>query len=397
MPFVDATGLQIKTIEEIVAELSAQQKAEISATLNTEAEEPIGQMNGIMAAQLRELWEVAQVAYNGFNPDAAEGLLLEKTSAITGTVRAPATKTTVPLDADLDAATTLIAGTHFANVAGNSASRFTPAADYTAGSGGVQSVPFVAEFAGATVANSGTITEIATALAGWNSITNPLDAVVGTDVDTDPELRTRREDELRATGSTTVDAIRADILLDDEVEQVSVFENTSLTTDGTGLPGKAIEAVVFDGDPSALTNDQIAQLVFDTKGAGILAFGLETGNALDSTGTAHAVGFSRPATVDIWLEVDLDIDSVAGYSGAAAVEAALVLLNASDLSLGRDLILQRVASVCIGFEGVIDVTAIRAGLASSPVGTVNIPITTRELGRLDTARIIIAENIVPIP
>lgn len=397
MPFVDATGLQIKTIEEIVAELAAQQKAEISATLNTEAEEPIGQMNGIIAAQLRELWEVAQVAYNGFNPDAAEGLLLEKTSAITGTVRAAATKTTVALNCDLDAATTLVAGTHFANVTGDAATRFTPVADYTAASGGVQSVEFEAEFAGATVANASTVTEISTALSGWNSVTNPLDAVVGTDADTDAELRTRREDELRATGSATVDAIRADLLLDPDVEQASVFENTSSTPDATGLPGKSIEAVIYDGDPAALSNDEIAQLVFDTKGAGILAYGLETGNATDSTGTVHAVGFSRPATVDIWLELDLDIDSVAGYAGADAVKAAIVLLNTSDLSLGRDLILQKVAAVCIGFDGVIDVTAIRAGLAVSPVGTSNIVITSRELARLDTARIVIAENTTPIP
>lgn len=395
--FVTAAGLEIKTVEQIVDELSARQKAEIDATLNTAADSPIGQLNGIFASQLREVWEVLQVAYNGFNPDAAEGFLLEKLSALTGTTKRPASKSTVELSCDLDAGTTLVAGTHFANVVGDPTNRWTPINDFTATTNGVDLVQFEAEFAGAVIANAGTITDINTAVTGWNSVTNVSDATVGREADDDATLRQRREDELRATGSATVDAIRADILQDPDVLQCNVFENTSDIVDAAGLPPKSFEAIVFDGTPPALTNDEIAQLIWDTKPAGMRAFGLESGTATDSLGFFHTIFFSRPTEREVWLELDLDIDVSSGYAGAAALEAALVLLNDSDLLVGRDVIVNRIESVAMGFAGVIDVTATRLDFSASPVATANLVIGPRELARLDTGRILIAENFIPIP
>jgi len=399
MPYVDASGLQIKTIEIILDELSVQQKAELDAALNTDADEPIGQLNGIFAAQARELWEVLQVAYNGFNPDAAEGLLLERLSALTGTVREGATKSTVSLNVDLDAGTTIVAGTHFANVVGKPDNRWTPQADFTSPANGVHAVDFEAEFAGAVAANSGTITDISTAVSGWNSVTNPLDASVGKEIDTDTELRQRREEELRATGSATVDAIRADILADPDVLQCTVFENTSNLPDPvTGLPPKSIEVVVYDGSPAVLTNNAIAQLIWDTKPAGIGTFGLESGVATDSVGGLHTIYFSRPTEVEIWVEIFISIDISSGYAGAAALEDALVELNDTDLTQGRDVIAARLESVAMGFAGVFDMTSpVQLGLSAFPVATANISIGPREIARLDTSRINVNELITAVP
>ena len=399
MAQVDATGLQIKTIEEILAELSTQQKAEIDSALNTDPDEPIGELNGIFAAQLREIWEVAEVAYNGFNPDAAEGFLLEKLSALTGTRREGATKGTVTCDIDLDIGATLLNGTHFANVVGNPDNRWTPQADFTSPANGVHSIVFEAENAGTVIANSGTITVISTAVVGWNSVTNPLDAVPGREIDTNDELRQRREEELRATGSATVDAMRADILADVDVLQATVFENVTDTTDPiSGLPAHSLEAVVFDGTPPVLTDAAIAQLIWDTKPAGILAFGLESGIATDSLGTFHTIGFSRPTEIEIHIEMFVSINIATGYAGAAALEAALVLLNDSDLLLGRDVLAARLIEVAMGFDGVFNMTSPpQLGFAPSPVGTADLVIQPREIARLDTSRILINEVIGPIP
>lgn len=402
--YVTAAGLSIKTVEQILDELSARQKAEIDATLNTAPDSPVGQLNGIFASQLREVWEVLAVAYNGFNPDAAEGFLLEKLSALTGTVKRPATKSTVSLTCDLDLGTTLIAGTHFAHVVGAPDNRWTPEADYTAPGAGVQTVDFEAETAGELRANAGTLTVIATAVTGWNSVTNATDATVGREADTDSDLRQRREDELRASGSATVDAIRADLLQyedangDQLITQASVFENVTDTVDANGLPPHSLECVVYDGTPPALTDDEIAQAIFDTKPAGILAYGLESGTAIDSLGNFHTVGFSRPTEVEIWLRVDVNVDQVTGYAGADALKASLVLLNDTHLLVGRDLFVQVVSAVAIGFDGIYDVGAVYTGLAS-PAADLwgDVVIGPRQLGRLDTGRIIVNETIGPIP
>jgi len=393
-----ATGLTIKTIEDILGELSAQQRADLEVTLNTSPEEPIGQMNGIIAAQLRELWELAQVAYNGFNPDAVEGFLQEKLSAITGTVRNPATKGAVSLDCDLNIGTTLLAGTNFANVTGEPDNRWTPVADFTAPGGGVQAVPFEAEFVGAVIANSGTITVISTPVVGWNSVTNPLDAVEGLEIETNAALRQRREEELRATGQATLDAIRADVLSDDEVFQCTVFENTSDVTDVNGVPPHGVEVVVFDGTPPTLTDDEIAQLIWDTKGGGIGTFGTDSGTATDSSGNSHTILFSRPAEIEIWVDVFPKIDSSSGYAGETALKAALVALNDSDFLLGRDVIANRLTEIVMSFAGVFDQTSPpELGFSVTPSGTSNLTIGPRDLARLDTGRIVVAETFATVP
>jgi uncharacterized phage protein gp47/JayE len=394
--FVTAAGLEIKTVETILAELDARQKAEIDPNLNTAPDEPMGELNGIFAAQLREGWEVLQVAYNGFNPDATEGFLLEALCALTGTVRRLATKSTVTLDCDLDIATTLQAGVNYSSVLGDPDNRWTPVTDYTATVGGVQAVLFEAEEAGAVAANSGTITVIATAVVGWNSVTNLLDATVGRNEDSNTTLKERREEELRASGTATVDAMRADLLQVEDVEQAQVFENVTDYTDATGLPGKSIEVVVYDGSPPALTDDEIAQAIWDTKGAGVRTFGTDSGTATDSLGNFHTIYFSRPTEREIWLELDLDTNLLTGYVGEDAVKTAIVAKGLIKLLVGSDVIVNDYLSVAQQFDGVIDVTAIRAGFAVSPVGTINLVITTRELAVLDTSRIDITDNpIVP--
>jgi len=400
---VTTAGLEIKTVETILSELAARQKADIDATLNTAADSPVGQLNGIFAAQLREAWEVLAVAYNGFNPDAAEGFLLEKLSALTGTVKRAATKSTVVLDCDLDLGTTLLAGTHYANVTGEPDNRWTPEADYTSGVAGAQDVDFEAENAGAVHANAGTITTITTPVVGWNSVTNALDATVGREADEDPDLRQRREEELRASGSATVDAIRADLLQYEvdgvqHIEQASVFENVTDVVDANGLPPRSLECVVFDGAPPALTNNQIAQAIWDTKSAGILAFGQESGIAEDSLGNFHTIGFSRPTERDVWVEIFVSIDISSGYAGATALKAALVALNETELLVGRDVFAARLEAVAMGFAGVFNMTSpVQLGFSAFPVGTADLVIGIRELARLDTSRIVVTEYIGPIP
>ena len=299
---------------------------------------------------------------------------------------------------NIDLGATLTAGVSFANVAGEPANRWTPLVDFTSPANGIHAIECEAETAGTVIANSGTITEITTPVVGWNSVTNPLAATPGKEIDTDAELRTRREEQLRVTGSATLDAIRADVLIDPDVLQCSVFENTSNAVDANGLPPKSIEVVVFDGTPPVMTADAIAQLIWNTKPAGIETFGFSSGTATDSLGNFHTVLFSRPTEIEIWIEMFVSVDISSGYAGAAALEDALVDLNLSDLSLGRDVIAAKLVEVAMLFDGVFDMTSPpQLGFSAAPVGTANLSIGVREIARLDTSRITVTEIFVPIP
>ena len=78
----------------------------------------------------------------------------------------------------------------------------------------------------------GTLTNIVTPIAGWNSITNLIAGATGTLVETDAQLRIRRQNSIKLLGAGTVEAITAGLLQKvPGVTSATVFENTSLQQD----------------------------------------------------------------------------------------------------------------------------------------------------------------------
>lgn len=390
-PFgVTATGFSAKSQEEILKEIETAERENISPTLQTSADTAVGQLNGIFSGKVRELWEVAQAVYDSFNPDGAIGAPLDAVSAISGTTRLAAAKGTVTLDCDLDNGTLIEAGVHFAEVAGDPNNRWTPVADFTATSDGVDAVAFESEFTGAAAAaNAGTITVISTPLVGWNSATNPLDAEEGQDVEGDPPLRTRRTLEITRQGGSPVDGIQADLLDVAGVISSTVFENAQPFVDADGLPPHSIEAVVQGG-----ADADVAAQIFASIAGGIRAFGNDvTETVEDSRGNSHTIQFSRPTVRNVWLEVDLDVDAdVFPATGDVDIQTALAAFGDSTYEVGDDVIASKLVDVVFGIAGVVDVTEIRLGFAPAPAGTVNLTIGSRELADLDTARILVAST-----
>lgn len=385
MPGLTATGFESKTLETIRAEIVADLLANISTTLDTDTESPLGQLVGIFARQLRQVWELAEATYSGQYPDSASGFSLTALALLTGTSRLPATKSTVECTVNVDPGTYL-PGTLVAHVSGDATLRFVNVDTVTNGGGSpanVTDITFEAEETGVVRANASTLTVIAEPVSGWNSITNPADATLGTEIESDTALRLRREEELASSGSTTVDAIKDAILDVADVIAATVLENdTNATVDG--IPAKSIEAIVRGG-----VDADIAAAILAEKPAGIQAFGSEGPfTVTDAQGNDHSIDFTRPTVVNVYLEVDLDVVS-ADYAGDTAVEEALVDFGDLNYEMGDDVILSKLEAIIHGLTGIYDVTEIRVGNAPSPVSTSNYTIDTRELADLDTARITI--------
>lgn len=93
-------------------------------------------------------------------------------------------------------------------------------------------VPFLAQTYGPIPVPIGTLTEIVTPIAGWQSVTNFKAGVTGRNVETDAELRIRRANSLRVLGNATVEAIRSRLLQEvPGVSSVTIFENVTMTQD----------------------------------------------------------------------------------------------------------------------------------------------------------------------
>lgn len=384
---VTPAGFVRKTLRQILDDLSAAQKASISATLDTSSDTVLGQLNGIFARELGIAWEQLEICYHGNDPDAAEDFLLAMVSKLTGTIRRAATKSEVDLTCDIDSGKILLAGTHFAAIEGRLDVRWTPKADFTSPGDGTHAVRFVSENTGPIPGVSGTISVIATTVVGWNSVTNELDADLGRVADSDPTLRRRRETELAAVGSTTVRAVAAKL---EEafplIEFVHVFENDTDYTDADGVPPHCVDALIYDGVAPSVDDDAVAQVIWDTKGGGIGTHGLQTGLAvIDDNGTTKPVYFSRATLIPIYLTIA--IQKIKGYVGDDAVKEFMAETCNTRFGAGDDVLAALVEALIFGNAGVKDVTNFRLGYTVTPSGTTNLAIAPRELARFGTTRI----------
>ena len=397
MAGVTNEGFVGKTVEELKAEIEDDQLATISPTLNLAPDQPIGQLNAAFSKKLAELWELGGVAYHGFDRGASEGRLLDNIGDLTGSPREPARKSTVTVTLNLNAGFSQPAGAMMANVTGQPTKLFVNRdAVATVGADAAYEAVFESADYGPVDANAGTLTQITSPITGWNSITNPEDADLGALEEEDAAYRQRQDDELARPGSSTVDSIRTDLLDVKGVLQAYVFENVTLTTDSNGVPGKAIECVVYDGLTPAADDTEIAQAIWDSKPSGAETYGSTTAWATDKFGTLRAVKFSRATVTDIWLEFDIKVDASKFPVNGVALVKDKAVDEGNESNLDDDVVALLIRSCVLakndGVPGVVNVTALRLGTSASPVGTTDIAISGREIARFDTSRVVV--NIV---
>jgi uncharacterized phage protein gp47/JayE len=356
----------------------------------------LGILIDIQAEKASQAWEALEATYHAAYPSSAQGMALREVSAITGTVPRDATHSIVTATVNVDPGT-YSAGQLVAHVDGNPDARFSNRDEVVNGGGSATDVDaiFEAEEAGAVAAPSGSLTEIAEPVSGWNTVTNAADAVQGREADTEEDLRIRREDELAARGTTPLDALRAQLSQLEGMIQVRAFENVTDATDGDGLPPHSVEMVVWDGTteaPHDVADADIAQAIWDGKAGGIRAHGEESVDVEASDGTEHAIGFTRAEGLDVWMELDVDTDPDT-YAGDAAVKAALVEVAQDRQRIGDDVIALRYAAAALAVEGVQDVTELRLGFSANPTGTDNLSVGDRQVAVFATGRITVDQPI----
>lgn len=244
-------------------------------------------------------------------------------------------------------------------------------------------IRFQAVEKGAIEARAGTLTTIETVIAGWDTATNATDADVGRDIETDADLRIRRDQTLAIFGSCTVDALYSKIRAIDEVDAARVFTNRENITVGI-LPPHSVHCVVKDGD-----EDEIADVIWHNVPAGIEMYGTTHVVVVDSQGFDQDIYFSRPSDVDIYLEVDLEVDTdLFPDNGEDTITDSILAYAGDHFSIGDDVITDWLYCPINCVPGIINIT-IRIGTAPGPLTDANIPIGDIELALFDSSRIVL--------
>lgn len=216
---VTTTGFNKKILDDLITEIEDAERADIDPALNLGPDSVFGQLNGIIGDKLRELWDLGEAIYRALYPDSATGDALENVASINGVFKQAATKSTVTVTITGTPATNIPIG-RVISVAGTG-DRFVTLATVVIGGGGTVDVACEAEETGPVAAPAGTLTVIETPVGGWASVTNPLDAELGTNEEGDAALRVRRLEILFNPGAGTLESILAGV--SEVVDVVDVF------------------------------------------------------------------------------------------------------------------------------------------------------------------------------
>jgi len=368
-------GFILPTPDEIVSSINTSILGSTNPNLDLAPNQPMGQVIGAFAAQLALAWQALQTAYNGFNPDAAEGFLLDALSALTGTLRPQATPSTVVCQMVLAANTTVPAGS-LINVSGSPATTFALQVDVIGTTAGTYLGTFASTALGPVAANASTLTVITNPVSGWTSVTNPANATPGTNIADDTQLRSVRTAELDAGGSGTPDALQAAMSEIAGVLQCYVLENRTNATDVNGLPPHSFEVIIYDSPTSPVSDSLIAQTIWNNKPAGVRATGAVTdGIAFDSQGNLHNIPFSRVTVLTLYANLSIVTNANFPANGIVAVKNAIATWAAANLGVGAEVVALAIKAAALTVAGVVDVPLLQMDLTASPTDTGNITIS----------------------
>ena len=179
--------------------------------------------------------------------------------------------------------------------------------DVIVGNDGIVVAEFICNDYGEYAPTSTSKFTIQTPLNGLKDVTidyENANIILGRLVETDEELRRRREYSVQQTSTSTLTSIKANLHSLDGVLYVTYFENDTEKTDELGLPMKSFEFIVDGGDENEITD-----VIFTNKTAGTRAYGQITLNKFDSEGNIYNIGFTRAEHVNIGININVQTSS----------------------------------------------------------------------------------------
>jgi uncharacterized phage protein gp47/JayE len=434
-----AEGFFPKTFDVIQAEIDADLRNALGLSVVTGV---LAKLRDIFAERETKLWELAEAVYHAWDPSAATGDMLDALCELTRTLREEATRSLVELHLTGTPATVVTAGSRAATL--STAAQFETLADatiaaavawvtatvyavgdivynddriyYCITAGTSDTGPFTededitdgtahwrflgdgtgyvvvdsqAVETGPTEAISGDITTIVTPVGGWTDVINLLDADVGTDVETDGDLRIRRLDEVDAQGLGVPEAIRRVLLLVDDVTFVQVFYNDTDDDDtslGVTLPPHSVMALVRGG-----ANQDLWDALRTCVGAGIQTFGDTSGSSVDSEGVSHGFSFQRPDEVEIYIDLEVDYIAADVPSDYQTQMKSKIVTWGDARKTGYDVVASAVSAQVFKVDGIHKVRVCDIGTAANPSSAADISIGALQLAVFDTSRITIVD------
>ena len=322
---LNENGLQLATATELLEDLETKMKSVYGEDIVLDSSTPDGQWLNILVQKGVDVRGLISQLYNSFNPDNAQGALLDQRCAINNVYRKAGTFTTVNVNITTNTTVTLqgldsnynsIDGTGY-TIQDDAGNRFILANTQTL-TAGTTSVLFRAETMGEVIVLPNTITTPVTIVLGVVSVNNPTVAsFVGSDEETDANLRARRRQSVALGSFGYLNGLQAALLQLDGVSDAKVYENDTNVTDADGIPAHSIW-VVMDGGGA----DDIANTIYAKKTPGCGMKGNITYNITTPANMTFTARWDEADTIPLYIKFDIqpttsgitfDEDSIKDY------------------------------------------------------------------------------------
>jgi len=309
MSTLDGNGLTIDTLTQIVTKLEEGYRAIYGNDIILDSNTPDGQLLNIYAQANRDLLEVLQQIFIGFDVNQAIGIVLDQRVSLLGIQRQGATFTQQQVEITVDRALTLTGldadatnpdGVGY-TVADDAGTQFILLDTTNIVASGTYNLTFRAKDLGSIITLPNTITNPVTVVIGVTGINNPTGALeVGVDGELDAALR------IRATRSTAnrsvgfIDGLTGILLDIDGVTDARVFENFTNATDANGIPAHSIWVISEGG-----SNTDIVDAIYSTKSEGCGMKGAVSVEIITVNGSIFTGSFDRPSSKSLWIRFDI--------------------------------------------------------------------------------------------
>ena len=395
MGTLSTTGYTKATAAEWLADLRADWLSEYGAGTDVSDDSPDGIFLRILSQYLAEQDEGQLAVYQAMSRASAAGSVLDNLAAFLGLSRNAATYSTITsagVRLTGTPSTVIPALTEFSVSATGAVFRLD--ADVTIGLGGYGTGTATAKTTGPLAAAISALDTIDTPVSGLTSVTNTVAAALGTNQETDEELRARMDRALSSAGRGTPNALQVRVADLDGVTSCKVIENN---TDAavSGQPPHSFQVVVLGG-----TAQDIVDEIWASKPTGIPSYGSSSGTATDAAGDNKSVYYTVPSSVRMRILTVLTVDGDFPSDGLAQVKRRILFRLANGLTesevddgsvttgqgvVGEDVLSGLVVRAIYEVPGVVSHTGPFIEDAAPPTATGNFTIGSTEVATFDVA------------
>lgn len=337
------TGVIIPETQDLLEQVQTEFQNALGSDLNLNPNTPQGMLITVEVLARTAVADNNAVIANQINPNLAGGVFLDALMALLGSFRTPATYSTVLCDITGVVGTSIPAGAQISDSNGN---LFEIVSTTVIPTGGViNNILFQSVLTGAIPGISGTLTTIVSNILGWQTVTNPLDASLGSETQSDQQASLLRKNTLAAQGMGLAQSIISALYLAG-INSMTFQENIADTTEVINDISMVSHSIYACINPANVTLNQVAQILTNTKNAGsAYNNGLGIPQSITITnqysGQAIPVLFDTPSMITIYIIVTVHAFTFVGNIQTSVQQAIINYANGTigdevGFSVGQD-------------------------------------------------------------